>query len=146
MQWSYIKSNGMAWIWKTINNSNEYCTRYGVDMTDKEKEERTILVVELPCHLHLSENIKNTIELKRTSLRHRKNMPRSGIYKGELREWSIPGDDFTECAVEFIDGKVLIHTEDVEFGINDFIDLRIFNITKNFKVFSRRKNCVKTYN
>lgn len=110
-------------------------------MTEKEKEERTILVVELPCHLHLAENSKDTIEIKRTSLRHRKNMPRSGIYKGELRELSIPGDAFTECAVEFIDGKVLIHTEDAEAGLNEFIDLRIFDITKNFKILSRRKSC-----
>ncbi len=49
-------------------------------MNEKEKEERTILVVELPCHLHLAENCKDTIEIKRTSLRHRKNMLRSGIY------------------------------------------------------------------
>ena len=108
-------------------------------MTDKQKEERTILVIDLPCHLHLAENSKNTIEIKRTSIKHRKNMPRSGKYKGELRELSIPGDDFTECVVEFIDGKVLIHTEEAEAGLEHFIDLRIFNITKNFKIFNLRK-------
>lgn len=35
-------------------------------MTEKEKEERTILVVDLPCHLQLAENSKDTIEIKRT--------------------------------------------------------------------------------
>ncbi len=108
-------------------------------MTDKQKEERTILVIDLPCHLHLAENCKDTIEIKRTAIRHRKNMPRSGKYKGELRELSVPGDDFTECVVEFIDGKVLIHTEEAEAGLNEFIDLRIFDITKNFKIFNLRK-------
>lgn len=110
-------------------------------MTEKEKEERTILVVDLPRHLHLAENSKDTIEIERTSIKHRKNMPRSGIYKGELRELSVPGDIFTQCAVEFIDGKVLIHSEEAEIGLNEFIDLRIFNITKHFKVFSIRKSC-----
>lgn len=99
-------------------------------MTNKEKEERTIIVVDLPCHLHLAENSKDTIEIKRTSIKHRKNMPRSGKYKGELRELSIPGDDFTECVVEFIDDKVLIHTKESEAGLNEFIDLRVFNIRK----------------
>ncbi len=99
-------------------------------MTNKEKEERTIIVVDLPCHLHLAENSKDTIEIKRTSIKHRKNMPRSGKYKGELRELSVPGDDFTECVVEFIDGKVLIHTEEAEAGLNEFMDLRVFNISK----------------
>ena len=109
-------------------------------MTEKQKEERTILVIDLPCHLHLAENSKDTIEIKRTSIKHRKNMPRSGKYKGELRELSVPGDDFTECVVEFIDGKVLIHTEEAEAGLEHFIDLRIFNITKNFKIFNLREN------
>ena len=99
-------------------------------MTNKEKEERTLIVVDLPCHLHLAENSKDTIEIKRTSIKHRKKMPRSGNYKGELRELSVPGDDFTECEVEFIDGKVLIHTEEAEAGLNEFIDLRVFNIRK----------------
>lgn len=99
-------------------------------MTNKEKEERTIIVVDLPCHLHLAENSKDTIEIKRTSVKHKKNMPRSGNYKGELRELSVLGDDFTECVVEFIDGKVLIHTKEAETGVNEFIDLRVFNIGK----------------
>ena len=99
-------------------------------MTNKEKEERTLIVVDLPCHLHLAENSKDTIEIKRTSIKHRKNMPRSGNYKGELRELSVPGDDFTECEVEFIDGKVLIHTEEAVAGLNEFIDLLVFNIRK----------------
>ena len=42
--------------------------------------------------------------------------------------------------VEFIDGKVLIHTEEAEAGLEHFIDLRIFNITKNFKIFNLREN------
>ena len=108
-------------------------------MTEKQKEERTILVMDLPCHLHLAENSKDTIEIKRTSIKHRKNMPRSGKYKGELRELSIPGDDFTECVVEFIDDKVLIHTEEAEAGLEYFIDLRILNISKNLKIFNLRK-------
>ena len=100
-------------------------------MTNKEKEEKTLIVVDLPCHLHLAENSKDTIEIKRTSIKHRKNMPQSGKYKGELRELSVPGEDFTECVVEFIDGKVLIHTEEAEAGLNEFIDLRVFNVRNN---------------
>lgn len=80
----------------------------GNNMTEKQKEEKTILVFDLPCHLHLAENRKDLIEIKRTSIRNRKNMPRFGKYKAELRELSVPGDAFTECEVEFIDGKILI--------------------------------------
>jgi hypothetical protein len=97
-------------------------------MTYKQKEERTILVIGLPCHLHLAENCKDIIEVKRNSIRHRKNMPRSGKYKGELRELSVPGDAFTECEVEFVDGKILIKTKQAEAGLNEFMDLRVFNI------------------